>query len=479
VPDAPEELVTLEGQGFRATFTSHGGALKSLVLEGEKFRREQDKKDVQIDLVRLGEGQPLPYSVVASPELGGGTDLATDPGARAPMKVVSRAADAVVFEGRVGNVGVKKSFRLSGKPFEIAAEVEVSGASGAGGVAVLFPAYTPPDAAKGGMFSGPPLDVEHPVCRAGGSTERFDLGGKDAGEKVAGAVDWIGVDAGYFVAVALPKEPLGTCVFARGATKGTGLAALFVPVDGAGRTVSLTVYNGPKDVDTLRGYGRAFDTAINYGAMARPFAFFARILLYVMRWFERVANNWGVAIILLTLLVKALLYPLTAKSMQSMNEMRKLQPEIEKLKAKHGSDREKLNQATMQLYQQHKVNPLGGCLPMLLQLPIWFALYATLQTSVELYREPFLWMKDLTRHDPYFILPIAMGLSSFAMQKISPQPADNTQAKMMLYFMPGFFTVLMLFVPGGLTLYIFVNNVLSIAQQQWLMKRHGAPAPAR
>jgi YidC/Oxa1 family membrane protein insertase len=163
-----------------------------------------------------------------------------------------------------------------------------------------------------------------------------------------------------------------------------------------------------------------------------------------------------------------------------MNEMRKLQPEIEKLKAKFGNDREKLNQATMQLYQQHKVNPLGGCLPMLLQLPIWFALYATLQTSVELYREPFLWMHDLTRHDPFFILPIAMGLSSFLMQKISPQPADATQAKMMLYFMPGFFTLLMLFVPGGLTLYIFVNNVLSIAQQQFMMKRQAAvAAPAK
>ncbi len=478
-PDAPEEVVTLEGQGFRAAFTSHGGALKSLVLEGEKFRRVQEKKDVQVDLVRLAHGQPYPLALVASPELGGGADLAADPGARAPMRIVSRAADAVVFEGRVGGVNVRKTFRLTGKAHELSVEIEVTGAASPGGVAVLFPAYTPPDASKGGMFSGPPLDVEHPVCRAGGETERFDLGGKDAGEKLPGAVEWIGVDAGYFIAAAHPKEPLGTCVFARGADKGTGLAALYVPVEGGERRISLLVYGGAKDLDALRGYGRAFDTAINYGAMARPFAFFARILLYVMRWFEKIANNWGVAIILLTLLVKALLYPLTAKSMKSMNEMRKLQPEIEKLKAKFGSDREKLNQATMQLYQQHKVNPLGGCLPMLLQLPIWFALYATLQTSVELYREPFLWMKDLTRHDPYFILPIAMGLSSFLMQKISPQPADSTQAKMMLYFMPGFFTLLMLFVPGGLTLYIFVNNVLSIAQQQWLMKRQGAPAPAR
>jgi YidC/Oxa1 family membrane protein insertase len=477
-PDAPEEVVTLAGHGFRATFTSHGGALKGLVLEGEKFRREQEKRDVQIDLVRVSRGQAFPFAVVASPELGGAQDVAADPAGRAPMRVVSRAADAVAFEGRVGDVNVKKTFRLTGQPYEIEADIEVTGARAAGGVRVLFPGYTPPDASKGGMFSGPPLDVVQPVCRAGGETERFDLSGKDVGETLPGSVEWIGIDAGYFIAAAHPREPLGTCVFARGPEQGSGLATLEVPVEGGTRRLSLKVYTGPKDLDALRSYGRAFDTAINYGAMASPFAFFARILLYVMRWLERIANNWGVAIILLTLLVKVLLYPLTAKSMKSMNEMRKLQPEIEKLKAKFAGDREKLNQATMQLYQQHKVNPLGGCLPMLLQLPIWFALYATLQTSVELYREPFLWMKDLTRHDPYFILPIAMGASSFLMQKISPQPADNTQAKMMLYFMPIFFTVLMLFVPGGLTLYIFVNNVLSIAQQQWLMKRQVALAPA-
>jgi YidC/Oxa1 family membrane protein insertase len=185
-----------------------------------------------------------------------------------------------------------------------------------------------------------------------------------------------------------------------------------------------------------------------------------------------------VAIILLTLLVRLVLFPLTFKSMQSMNEMRKLQPEIEKLKQKHGADREKMNLAVMQLYQQHKVNPLGGCLPMLLQMPVWFALYAALQTSVELYNEPFLWIRDLTQHDPYFVLPILMGASSFIMQKISPQPADNAQAKMMLYFFPGFFTVLMLFVPGGLTLYIFVNNLLSIIQQQVMLRYQPAPVPA-
>jgi YidC/Oxa1 family membrane protein insertase len=134
----------------------------------------------------------------------------------------------------------------------------------------------------------------------------------------------------------------------------------------------------------------------------------------------------------------------------------------------------------MELYRQHKVNPFSGCLPLLLQMPIWFALYATLQTSVELYSEPFLWMVDLTRKDPYYIFPLAMGVSQFVMQKISPQPTDPAQAKMMLYFMPGFFTFMMMAVPGGLTLYIFVNNILSIAQQQIMLRAMPAQkAPAK
>jgi YidC/Oxa1 family membrane protein insertase len=479
VPEAPEEVVRLAGPGFVANLSTHGAAVKSLVLEGDKFQQEDKGKTSQVDLVRVTKDQPYPLSLVASPELGGAADATADASGRAAYRVVAKDATSVTFEGRAGNVGVRKTYRVTGRPFELSLQIEVTGAPAAGAVVLLFPGHTPPDASKGGMFSGPPVHVTEPVCRGGDKTERYEITGDPGQQKLEGAVQWVGLDVGYFIAAALPKEPVGTCVFSRGPEKGSGLVALRVPVENGARTMSLTVYAGPKDLDTLRGYGRGFDTAINYGAMARPFAFFARILLYVMRWFDGLVHNWGVAIILLTVLVKLLLYPLTAKSMKSMNEMRKLQPEIEKLKAKYGSDRDKLNQATMQLYQQHKVNPLGGCLPMLLQLPIWFALYATLQTSVELYRAPFLWMHDLTRHDPYFILPVAMGISSFVMQKMSPQPADNAQAKMMLYFMPLFFSALMLFVPGGLTLYIFVNNVLSIVQQQWLMRRQEQAAAAK
>jgi YidC/Oxa1 family membrane protein insertase len=478
VPDAPEETVSLNGDGFHATLTSHGGALKHLVLEGSKFQRGQRGNAEPIDLVHVTDGQPYPLAVVASPELGGAKDGIADPAARAPMRIVSRDPKSVVFEGRAGSLAVKKTFRLTGKPFELAFDLEVSGGQGAGNVTILYPSFMPPNTKSGGFFSGPPLDFVRPICRAGSDTERFDLGSDKPPAMVAGQVAWAGVDQHYFVAAVLPAEPVGTCVLSRGPIAGSGFAAISVPLEGGARKLSTTVYAGPKDLDTLRGYGRSFDSAIDYGAMARPFALFARGLLYVMRWLEALVRNWGVAIILLTLLVRVVLFPLTYKSMQSMNEMRKLQPEVEKLKAKFGTDREKLNAATMQLYQQHKVNPLGGCLPMLLQMPIWFALYAALQTSVELYREPFLWIQDLTLKDPFYVLPILMGASSFITQKLSPQPADNAQAKMMLYFFPAFFTILMLNVPAGLTLYIFVNNLVSIVQQQVMMRHQAAPVAA-
>jgi len=480
-PGAPEETVALESTEFTATLSSWGGGLQHLVLKGDKFRREQDGRTVQIDLVRIAPGQPYPLSLVASPELGGAADPGSDPAARGPMRITGRDARSVTFEGRIGALEVKKTIRLTGRPYELAVDLAVSGAARSGAVSILYPGEEPPDAKSGGLLSGPSLDHIHPVCRAGDKTERFNVDGSDAGASVPGAVDWVGLDQQhYFVSAILPPQPLGSCSLSRGPVKGSSLTTYAIPLEAGGRTISLIVYGGPKNLDTLRSYGRGFDTAIDYGAVANVFAFFARILLYVLRWLETLAHNWGISIILLTLIVKVAMYPLTAKQMRSMQEMKKLQPEIEKLKAKFGEDRERLNAETMKLYQQHKVNPLGGCLPMLIQLPIWFALYAALQTSVELYREPFLWLKDLTQHDPFYILPAATGIASFVTQKISPQPADSSQAKMMLYFMPALFTVMMVGVPGGLTLYIFVNSVLSIAQQQYMMRRSAAvTAPAK
>ncbi len=474
-PNAPEETVVLSGNGFSATLSTWGGALKSVALHGDKFRRKEGSESVPIDLVHIDEGQPYPLSLVVTPE-GGQPEAAT--ASRAPMAVAARDDRSVTFAGKIGGLDVRKTFRLTGKPFELALSLEVSGGQ-AGTVTLLYPTYMPPNTSSGGFFSGPPLDYVRPICHAGDKTERYDPKEGKAPAKVEGAAAWVGADQHYFVSAIFPSQPEGTCVLATGALKGTGVAAITLPLERA-RKADFAIYAGPKDLDTLQSYGRAFEKAIDYGSVAQLFAWFARGLLYVMRWLQVFVKNWGVAIILLTLLVRVVLFPLTYKSMQSMNEMRKLQPEIEKLKAKFGSDREKMNMAVMQLYQQHKVNPLGGCLPMLLQMPIWFALYAALQTSVELYREPFLWIQDLTLKDPVYVLPALMGISSFLMQKLSPQPADNTQAKMMLYFFPIFFTFIMINVPAGLTLYIFVNNLLSIIQQQVMMKKQTAlVAPAK
>ncbi len=477
VPTAPEETVVLDTPELKATFSSLGGALRSLELKGEKFRRQGKGGDeAPVDLVHVTEGQPWPGALVASAELGGSGGLADDPGAKASMRISAHDARSVTFEGMVGAAQVRKRWFVGERPYELGLDLHAT-SDRKGDLTFVYPAFVPPGGPKPGFFSGGQVaETVTPFCRAAGKTDRYDL--KEAKETMAGAPAWVGLDQHYFVSALLPTPTVGECVFFRGPAAGAMGSALRLPLDRE-LSVAFKLFAGPKQLDLLRGYGRELETAVDYGAITNLFAFFARILLSVMRALESVVRNWGLAIILLTVLVKALLYPLTAKSMQSMNEMRKLQPEIEKLKAKHGDDKEKMNLAVMQLYQQHKVNPLGGCLPMLIQMPIWFALYATLQTSVELYREPFLWLKDLTQFDPYYILPLAMGSSSFLMQKISPQPADNAQAKMLLYFMPIFFTFIMLRLPAGLTLYILVNNVLSIAQQQWLMRRQPAVAPAK
>ena len=476
-PSAPEELVVLETPQFKATFTSHGGAMKHLLLKQDTYRRRgrAEVADEPIDLVQVTAGEPLPLALVASPELGGQGD-AGDPSAQAPMRITARDQTGVTFEGKAGAVDVRKTIRLGAKPYEMEVDVDVGAAARPGSVSLLYPAYMAPNAPKQGFFSGGEVfETVTPVCRAGDKTVRFD--GKDANRALPGAARWVGLDQHYFVSALMPSGVDGECYFASLATPGASIAALRLPVQQSLRA-HVVLFAGPKQLDLLRSYGRDLDTAIDYGPVTNFFAFFARILLWVMQRFYGFVHNWGVAIILLTLVVKTLLYPLTVKSMQSMQEMRKLQPEVEKLKAKFGDDKEKMNQAVMQLYQQHKVNPLGGCLPLLLQMPIWLALYATLQTSVELYRQPFLWIRDLTAYDPIYVLPLAMGVSSFAMQKLSPQPADNAQAKMLLYFMPVFFTFIMLKLPAGLTLYILVNNLLSIAQQQWLMRKEPKPAKA-
>ena len=238
-----------------------------------------------------------------------------------------------------------------------------------------------------------------------------------------------------------------------------------VPAGGE-KTVSASFYAGPKDVGQMEAAAPMLDRTLDFGWLW----WIASPLYVVLKWIHGIVGNWGLTIICITLLVKALLFQLNAKAFRSMAKMRKFGPEMTRLKELHGADRQKMSQAMMELYKKEKINPLGGCLPIVAQMPIFISLYWVLMESVELRHADFLYLTDLSAKDPYFILPIIMGVSMFIQQSLNPTPPDPMQAKIMK-MLPILFTFFFLWFPAGLTLYWVVNNVLSIAQQYVINKQ--------
>lgn len=230
---------------------------------------------------------------------------------------------------------------------------------------------------------------------------------------------------------------------------------------------SLRFYAGPKTQRTLDEISDNLELTVDYGILW----FLSVPLFYVLEFAHGLVGNWGVAIIILTIIVKLLLYPLSAMSYKSMARMRTVSPQIKRIQERFGSDRQRLSQEVMALYRKEKVNPMTGCLPMLAQMPVFLALYWVLYESVELRQAPFfLWIQDLSIMDPYFVLPILMGASMLLMQMLNPPMPDPMQQKMMK-IMPVLFTVLFIFFPAGLVLYWLMNNILSYAQQYYVTKR--------
>lgn len=237
-------------------------------------------------------------------------------------------------------------------------------------------------------------------------------------------------------------------------------------VPGRTKTYSFDLFVGPKDIEELKSAHHALEKTIDFWILG----FLCKPMLYFLRWCYDLIPSWGVAIILLTLLVKLItLYP-TQKSMASMRRLSELKPEIDKIRERYKNNPTEMNKAMMELYKREKVNPFGGCLPMLLQMPIWIALYRTIYSAVDLYQAPlFLWVQDLSAPDPYFVLPLLLGALMFLQQKMTPTATDQTQAKVMLWLMPIMFTAFMLFLPSGLVFYILVNTVLSLIHQ-WVLR---------
>lgn len=330
--------------------------------------------------------------------------------------------------------------------------------------------------------------LSHSLCRHGDSIARDP---HHDGESLAYRyhdVSFAGIDNTYFATVMAPES--GRAESCRvtsdprwihagdddpdGYLFGASLIYPRTTLEGhASTTVRTLAYMGPKTQETLARAGHSLHGVVDLGW----FATIANVLVVLLSAIHGFVGNWGLAIIVLTFVVKMVLFPLTLPQIKSMASMRALKPELDRINELYGEDKEKKAAATMELYRKNGVNPVTGCLPQLMQLPIWWALYASLSSNIELYGAPFAgWLKDLSSPDPFFIMPLLLGALMVVQQRITPQATmDPVQAKMMQWMMPIMITAMMLFLPQGLTLYMFTNSALGIAQQRFIeyrLKKH-------
>ena len=290
---------------------------------------------------------------------------------------------------------------------------------------------------------------------------------------------WIGMIQHYFVSAWLPKEGVEREYFTSKVSDTLYSAGVVVPAGtlapGASASIDVPLYVGPQETDKLEKIAPGLEYVVDYGWLY----IIAAPLFWLLKWIHGFVGNWGWSIVILTILIKLVFYPLNAKAGRSMAQMKVLAPKMEKLKQLYGEDRQKLNQAMMELYRTEKINPLGGCLPILVQIPVFIALYWVLLASIELRHAPWIgWIKDLSAPDPYFILPVIYAISMYVTTKLNPQPADPVQARIML-MMPIMFSIFFLFFPAGLVLYWVVQNLLSIVQQWHINRTLEAEAKAK
>ena len=471
--NTPPEKVRVETDRWIATFSTKGAGVTSFELLGHK--QEQRGKKETVDLAHPGPAQPPPLA--AEVQLPNNTFAPT-----AMYRVEKQGPDEIVFSRQQNGTTITKRFTWAKDSYVIKLNLAVTNAP-AGGTAPVRLYYTAHELQEGSssMFSiGPRLEPHQTVCHLAGENglkSHAHTETKVGMETLLGTPTFAGIDEKYFLAAMSPGSDPAPSECQIGATeKGDHLAILQRTITLTGTTAStgFDLFLGPKDVDQLRAAGHELEKAIDFGF----FAIICHVLLGILRFFEGIFRNWGVAIIALTLLVKAATFPLTHKQMKSMEDMRRLTPLMEAIKTKYAGDQQRINVETMKLYKEHNTQPLAGCLPMLIQMPVWLALYTTLSTSFQLYNEPFVgWIHDLTSQDPYYVTPIAMTVTMLVSQLLTPQTAQAQQMKAMTYGMPIFFGAIMMNLPSGLVLYIFTNNLLSIAQSLWFRRKFGSGAP--
>ncbi|MFQ5989217.1 MAG: membrane protein insertase YidC [Candidatus Methylomirabilales bacterium] len=462
-----EEEIVLETDLLRVVLSNRGGGVRSWQLK----RYEETAGPVDLVGSRPDGAAPLPFA----------TSIHGGEGHRGLYRIVARppanssGPQRVVMEFQEANgILVQKTLVLHPDRYLADAEVRLKNLGKAAARGSLRLQWGP----------GFRLGTEDQV--AGAAAPAVWIDGKLENPEVeegrqevtqSGTIGWTALQDRYFAAALIPDgaDPSG---FVAKDAEGRPVVGLLYPsmkiAPGAEQKVEMKLYAGPKEIVRLREAGRNLGELVYLGW----FDFVARPALYFLQFLYGFIGNYGVAIIVITVLQKIVFYPLTQKSHKSMQAMQQLQPKIQALKERHKNNPQKVNQETMELYKKHGVNPFGGCLPMLIQIPIFIALYNALASSVELWHAPFaLWITDLSAPDTLFSIPIAgdafavralaliMGISMFIQQKMSPTGGDPRQAKMMLYMMPIMFTFIFWGMPSGLVLYWLVNNVLQIGHQ--------------
>jgi YidC/Oxa1 family membrane protein insertase len=482
--EAPGPAVAVETPLWSAEFSPRGGALTSFVLKGRKQEARESgpgQSRSGVNLATPGVGQPLPLSSeVGLPAGGFGVD--------STYRVKSHGPTELVFERTRGGVTVTKRFTWQPDSYVLKLSYAISGLQTANvPVKTYYTSFEAPAAERHWYNLGPRPEPHQTICYIEGerSVEKRLFSDTKPVEEIKGNPRFTGIDEKYFLAAMAPgSDPApSTCSIGTQtgglSVPGDQIAILdrSLPVSGGAASTNLDVFLGPKTTEALAAADHDMDRSIDLGF----FGIIGKlVILPILKLFHNIVGNWGVAIILLTVLVKLLTLPLTHHQMKSMQEGQKLAPQVEAIKKKYAGDQTRIQNETMKMYKEHGYQPLAGCVPMLIQLPIWWALYATLGASFDLYNEPFVrgWINDLTAIDPYYITPVLMTVTMMLTQVLTPQPTQQQpEMRYMMYAMPLMFGWFMLSLPSGLVLYIFTNNLLSIAQSLWFRRKFPAPKP--
>lgn len=457
--------IKIETDLYSAVFSSRGGSLKSLTLKN--YREDNSPASKPVTLGHDADPNLLSFTTkatgIAFPD---GTVFNTDVDS---LKLNSGESKQLTFNYISGQgFTIRKIYTFTAGSYGIKLETQLFNNSAAPLVGSIQHVMTYPAEPKvknnrfdtAGAFLLSDKSLQTAVIKdVASATKRYEKN-----------VHWAGFADKYFLNSILADKNSIASVELKKNSAGFFESVISSPqftVDpGQSTAVTYRLFIGPKDIDILKAQGNSLEQSLDLGW----FTVLAKPLLYTLKFFYKYVGNYGIAIIIITIILKVLFFPLTHKSYKSMKGMQKIQPEMTKMREKYKDDRDAMNKAVMELYREHKVNPMGGCLPMVVQIPVFFALYKSLMFSIELRHAPFyLWITDLADKDPYYVTPVIMGITMFIQQKMTPSNMEPMQQKIMLA-LPVIFTFMFLSFPSGLVLYWLLNNVLTIGQQMYINK---------